>query len=67
MNTVLLRGGQSVGLLGILLMLVSVYARFAGRFTFGGYQTGTLLLAGMGAVVVGCFLLLWTIAERAQR
>jgi len=64
MNTVLLRGGQLIGLLGILLMLVSVYARFAGKFTFGGYQTGTLLLAGMGAVVVGCFFLLWVIADR---
>jgi hypothetical protein len=66
MNSVLLRGGQLIGLLGILLMLVSVYARLAGKFTFGGYQTGTLLLAGIGAVVVGCFLLLWMIADREQ-
>jgi len=66
MNSVLHRGGQLIGLLGILLMLVSDFARFAGHFTFGGYQTGTLLLAGIGAVVVGCFLLLWFVADRSR-
>jgi hypothetical protein len=66
-NTVLLRGGQLIGLLGTVLMLVSVAARFAGNFTLGEYQTGTLLLAGIGAVVVACFMLLWLIAERGQR
>ncbi|MGE5336850.1 MAG: hypothetical protein ACM3PU_03420 [Gemmatimonadota bacterium] len=67
MNATVFRGGQLIGLLGILLMLVSVAARLGGRFNLGGYQTGTLLIAGIGAVVVGCFLLLWTLVERAQR
>jgi hypothetical protein len=66
MNAVLLRGGQLAGVLGILLMVVSVLARLAGKFTLGGYATGTLLLAGVGAVGVGCFLLLVLLAQRGR-
>jgi hypothetical protein len=63
MNTVLVQGGRLIGLLGILVMAVSVVARLAHNFTLGGFATGTLLLAGIGAVTVGCFLLLWRLAE----
>lgn len=63
----LLRVGQLAGLLGILLIVVSVVARLAGRFTLGGFATGTLMLAGIGAVSVGCFLLMWLLAERGRR
>jgi len=66
MNAVVLRGGQLIGLLGILLMVVSVAARLAGNFRLGGFATGTLMLAGIGAVSVGCFLLLWALAERGR-
>jgi len=67
MTTILLRGGQLAGLIGILLIVVSIVARFGGRFVLGGYATGTLMLAGIGAVSVGCFLLLWLLAERGGR
>ena len=67
MNALLLRGGQLAGLLGIVLMVVSVAGRFAGRFWLGEFQTGTLMLAGIGAVSVGCFLLLLLVVERGQR
>jgi len=53
-----------VGAVGVLLMTVAVIVRLGGRYTFSGYETGTLLLGGIGAVVVGCFLLLWTLIER---
>jgi len=56
-----------VGLLGIVLMAVSVGARLAGRYWVGDFQAGTLLLGGLGAVTVGCFLLLWAMSERGQR
>jgi hypothetical protein len=65
--SLLLRGGQLTGLIGILLIVVSVVARLGGKFTLGGFATGTLMLAGMGAVSVGCFLLLWLLAERGRR
>jgi len=67
MNSVLLRGGQLAGLIGMLLMVVSVAARLSGRFVLGNVQTGTLMLAGIGALSVGCFLLLWVLAERLRR
>jgi hypothetical protein len=64
MSTLLHRVGQLMGLLGILLMAVSVVARLAGQFWLGGFATGTLMVAGIGAVSVGCFLLLCLMAER---
>ena len=67
MGAVLLRGGQLAGLIGILLIVVSAVARLAGKFTLGGFATATLMLAGIGVLSVGCFLLLWLIADRGRR
>jgi len=67
MNEALLRGGQLVGLVGILMMLGAVAGRLTGHFTLGNFQTGTLMLAGIGAVSVGCFLLLWRVASDRRR
>lgn len=64
MSRLIVRGGQAAGLVGVLLMAVSVAARLAGSFHLGGFATGTLMLAGIGAVSVGCFLLLWSLAGR---
>ncbi len=66
MKAILLRGGQLIGLLGIVLIAVSVAARLAGRFYLGNFQAGTLMLAGIGAVSVGCFVLVWLIADRPR-
>ena len=52
MNSVLRRIGQIVGVMGILLMAVSVASRLAGNFWLAGFATGTLLQAGIGAVTV---------------
>lgn len=67
MKPVLFNVGRLAGLVGMLLMAVAVLARLMGHFMLGGFATGTLMLAGIGAVGVGCFLLLWTIAERLPR
>jgi hypothetical protein len=64
MDVVLRRGGQLIGLLGLLLMLVSGVARVSGLFWLGGMATGTLMIAGIAGAVAGCFLLLWFIADR---
>jgi hypothetical protein len=64
MKALLLRGGQAIGLLGILLMAVSVAGRLAGRYTLGDFQVGTLMIAATGVVTVGCFLLLMALADR---
>jgi hypothetical protein len=47
-------------------MVVSVAARLAGHYTLFRFQLVTLLLAGTGAVSVGCFLLLWVVVERGR-
>jgi hypothetical protein len=67
MNALLFRGGQLAGLVGVLLMIVGVAARLAGLYSFRGFASGTLMLAGIGAVSVGCFLMLWLLVERARR
>jgi hypothetical protein len=67
MNAILLRGGQAAGVLGILLIIVAAVARLAGNFWLGGLSTGTLMLAGIGAVSVGVFCLLWLLVERGNR
>jgi len=67
MSSLLFRGGQLIGVLGVLMIAVAVVARLAGSFALGGFATGTLMLAGIGAVTIGCFLLLWTVAERGSR
>ena len=67
MNALMGRGGQLVGLLGIVLMVLSAAARLTGRFALGDFQIGTLLLASVGAVSGGCLLLLWSISDRGQR
>jgi len=49
------------------LMAVSGAARLTGRYALGAFQIGTLLLASIGGLAVGCFLLLGSIADRARR
>jgi hypothetical protein len=66
MNGLLLRGGQLAGLFGVLLMAIASAARLSGKFALGGFATGTLMLAGIGAVCVGCFLLVWLLTERSR-
>ncbi len=54
----LMKLGWVAGVLGALVCLFGVGARLAGEFWIGGFQSGTLLLAGTAAMVFGCFCLL---------
>jgi len=56
--------GWAGGLLGVALCLTSVGARVAGKFWLAGFQTGTLLQAGIAAMVFGCFCFLAVLVER---
>jgi len=67
MNALLFNGGVVAGLIGLLLMSVAVAARLAGHFVFSGFATGTMMLAGIGAISAGCFLLLWAVADQARK
>lgn len=66
MTAILLRGGQAMGLLGVLLMAIAVLTRLTGRYVVGGFETVSLLIGGIGAIVIGCFALLWVLAERTR-
>ncbi|MDQ2918030.1 MAG: hypothetical protein M3R40_12920 [Pseudomonadota bacterium] len=58
---VLLWIGRLVGVVGVLVCALAAVVRVGGNYVFGGYQVGTLLLAGSAAMVAGCFVLLWVL------
>jgi hypothetical protein len=55
--------GWAAGLLGMALSAASVVARLVGAYWVGGFQTGTLLLAGIAAMVFGCFCFLAVLTQ----
>jgi hypothetical protein len=57
--------GRIAGFLGAATFLAAITARLFGVYWFGGFQVGTLLQAGVAAMVFGCFLLLVVLAGRA--
>lgn len=65
MDRLLLLVGRLAGLLGLGLCLIAAVSRLSGNFWVAGFQVGTLLQAGIGALIVGCFLLLWVLCERS--
>ena len=54
MPSLLVWVGRLGGIAGLLLSLAAVLLRFRGVYNFGGFQIGTLLLAGIAAMLVGC-------------
>jgi hypothetical protein len=60
----LLWTGRLAGVIGVLVCALAVVVRLGGNYLFAGYQVGTLFLAGIGAMVAGCFCLLWALAAR---
>jgi len=46
------------------LSAASVVARLVGAYWVGGFQTGTLLQAGIAAMVFGCFCFLAVLTQR---
>lgn len=66
MDGLLLQAGRAAGVVGILLVVISLAARLSGRFWFAGFQSGTLMLAGVAAISGGSFCLLWAVANRLK-
>lgn len=67
MDKLLLWCGRLVGLFGFLLCLVSGAIRASGAFWIGSFQAGTVLQAGIAALVFGCFCLLLSLTGPAGR
>ena len=50
--------GRATGAAGALLTVLAMAVRASGQYFLGGFQLGTLLLAGMAAMIFGCLCLL---------
>jgi len=51
------------GVVGVLLCIIAVLVRIRGVYGIAGFQIGTVLLAGMAAMLVGCLGYLAAIVE----
>jgi hypothetical protein len=58
--------GRLGGIVGVAITLIAVVARLQGSYMLGGFQVGTLLLAGIGGMVVGCLGYAAALAERPR-
>jgi hypothetical protein len=67
MRDLLLWIGRLGGIVGVLMSAVAVFARYRGTYNVAGFQVGTLLLAGIATMVVGCLAYLAFMAERAGK
>ncbi|GIX28409.1 MAG: hypothetical protein KatS3mg123_2290 [Burkholderiales bacterium] len=66
METLLLWIGRLAGLAGVLVCAVAVAVRLSGAYWLAGFQAGTLLLAGMAAMLMGCLSLLMLLTSRVS-
>jgi hypothetical protein len=66
MRTLLVWVGRLGGIFGVVLCAGSVLLRFRGVFNIAGFQIGTLLLAGVATMLVGCLGYLAAIVERRE-
>lgn len=67
MESLLLWMGRIAGVAGLALSAWAAYSRVVGAYYAAGFQVGTLLLAGMTAMLVGCFCLLLVLTGRSRR
>lgn len=58
--------GRAAGVVGVVICAAAVALRLAGSYWIAGFQLGTLLLAGMSAMVFACLCFLMVLVERAQ-
>jgi hypothetical protein len=65
MNNALLTLGRLAGIAGLLLCLGSGFARVAGYYWIGKFETLTVLQVGTTGMVLGCFLLLFALTAKS--
>jgi hypothetical protein len=66
MAKLLLWIGRTGGVAGVLMCLIAVLTRARGMYSLAGFQVGTVLLAGMAAMLVGCLGYVAALAERGR-
>ena len=67
MATFLLWIGRIGGAAGVFLSVIAVLVRIRGVYNIAGFQIGTVLLAGMAAMLVGCLGYVAAVAERDRK
>jgi hypothetical protein len=67
MDKLLLWVGRLAGLIGVVLSVAAFAGRVTGTWAIGGFQIGTVLQAGVAAMVLGCLAYCANLAERARR
>jgi hypothetical protein len=65
MEAILLAVGWLAGALGVLLTIAAAGMRLAGHYWLAGFSTGTVLLAGIAAMLIGCLGFLAVLASRS--
>jgi hypothetical protein len=55
--------GRVSGLVGLLVCVAAVLARASGLFVLGNFQVGTMLQAGMTAMILGCLAYLAVLVD----
>ena len=61
---ILLKLGRLAGVVGVLLCIAGIAVRLGGAYWIGGFQVGTLLQAGIAAMVFGCLCFLAVLTHR---
>ena len=67
MESLLLWLGRFAGLGGALICAWAIYGRLTGTYFYAGFQIGTLLQAGMLAMLVACVCFLMVLTDRPRR
>ena len=66
MQALLIWIGRVAGIAGVVITGVAVIGRLGGAYWLGGFQVGTLLQAGMAALLLACLAYVAALAERPR-
>ena len=66
MQALLLWIGRLAGLIGVIVCAAAGLSRLSGSWSIGSFQVGTMLQAGMAAMVLGCLAYCASLAERSR-
>ena len=66
MNQLLRWTGRIAGLVGLLMCIAAVLVRASGSYVMVNFQVGTILQAGMAAMILGCLAYLAALVDGAR-
>jgi len=58
--------GRVAGLAGLLMCTAAVLVRASGSYIMANFQVGTILQAGMAAMILGCLAYLAAVVDGAR-